>query len=106
MEFSETMSQVVAQRFPNEAPSLQLKPKVATDWLFKQMRVTPAGDGFGSPRTLFECGAHPSAVICVSVHLNKVIPLPHFSTQECPCSLHSSSCRAGQPDYDLFRFPI
>lgn len=35
-------------------------------------------DGFVSARTLFESGAHPSAVICVSVHLNKVIPPPSF----------------------------
>lgn len=45
------------------------------------MFVTSAQDGFGSLKTLFVQGAHPSVVICVSVHLNKDTVLPRFSTQ-------------------------
>lgn len=46
------------------------------------MFATPARDGFDSLKPLFVRGAHPSVVICVSVHLNKVIPppsIPRFS---------------------------
>jgi len=43
------------------------------------MFVTPARDGFDSLKTLFVQGSHPSVVICVSVHLNKVTP-PRLST--------------------------
>lgn len=86
-------------RLSNESPKLQrFDSSNRRARLLREMDLILRG--------LFERGAHPSAVIWVSVHLNKVIPLPHFSTQECPCSLHSSPCRAGQHDYDLFSFQI
>lgn len=60
--------------FKRGAALSKKRRKVASVWLFRQMFATPARDGFGSLKTLFVRGAHPSVVICVSVHLNKVIP--------------------------------
>lgn len=61
-------------------------------------------------RWIWVCGkpprAHPSVVICVSVHLNKVIPPSFFYPLECSCSCALLLCHAGHPDYDLFGFQI
>lgn len=56
-------------------------------------------------KKLFVPGAHPSAVIRVSVHLNNVIPLPRFSNSRNALVLAPFYFVIwGHPLFDLFRF--